>query len=94
MFAAVFVGLWRLPLVERRFALVLLTTLCVAILPLTWEDRKAVWFILAALFALIHADVGAPVVLPGRRVTAVVGRAQTRGPVAASSRAARRDATT
>jgi O-antigen ligase len=49
MLLAAFRAVLSLPLLERRFALVLLATLGVAMLPLTWEDSKAVWFVLAAL---------------------------------------------
>jgi O-antigen ligase len=52
MFGAVLVAALRLPLLERRFALVLLATLAVAMLPLAWEDQKAAWFTLAAVLAL------------------------------------------
>ncbi len=55
MFIAVFLSVLKLPTLERRFGLVLLATLGVAMLPLTWEDRKAVWFILAALLGLSQA---------------------------------------
>jgi O-antigen ligase len=49
----------RLPPLERRFALVLLATVGVAMLPLTWEDRKSVWIILAALLGFARApDAG------------------------------------
>ena len=57
MFVAVFRAVLYLPRLERRFALVLLATLCVAMLPLTWEDRKAVWFVLAALLGLSKAHM-------------------------------------
>ena len=51
----------RLPVLERRFALVLLATLAVAMLPLTWEDHKQVWFILAVLLGMSQAPgVGWP----------------------------------
>jgi O-antigen ligase len=55
MFVAVFLALMRLPSLERRFALVLLTTLVVAMSPLSWENDKAVWFVLAALLGLAHS---------------------------------------
>ena len=45
----------KLPLLERRFALVLLATLFTAMLPLTWEDRKSVWLVLGALVGLAQA---------------------------------------
>jgi O-antigen ligase len=57
MFAAVLVSILRLPLLERRFALVLLATLGIAMLPLTWEDRRELWFVLAALLGLSRALV-------------------------------------
>jgi O-antigen ligase len=55
MFASVFWTILRLPRLERRFALVLLGTVCFAMLPLTWEDQKQVWFVLAALVGLAAA---------------------------------------
>jgi len=60
MFVAVFLAALNLPPPDRRFALVLLATLAIAMLPLTWEDRKPVWFILAALLALSRAQVAGP----------------------------------
>lgn len=56
MFVAVFQAVIHRPTLERRFGLVLLATLGVAMLPLTWEDHKAVWFILAALTGLSRAQ--------------------------------------
>jgi O-antigen ligase len=55
MFVAVYRSVFRLPKLERRFALTLLATLAIAILSLTWEDAKPVWFILAALLGLSQA---------------------------------------
>jgi hypothetical protein len=55
MFVAVFRSTLRLPLLERRFALVLLATLGTAMFPLTWEHRKVVWFVLAALLGFSQA---------------------------------------
>jgi O-antigen ligase len=55
MFVATFRSLRTLPRLERRFSLVLFATLMTAMLPLTWEDHKPVWFILAALVALSRA---------------------------------------
>jgi O-antigen ligase len=61
MVGLVWLAVLRLPTLERRFALVLLTTLAVAMLPLSWEDRKPVWFILAVLLGLSQAPrVGWP----------------------------------
>jgi O-antigen ligase len=58
MFLLVLGPILRLPRLERRFALVLLATLMVAMSPLTWEDQKPVWFILAALIGLANAPIG------------------------------------
>ena len=55
MFIAVFLALMGLPRLERRFALVLMATLLVTMQPLTWEDRRAVWFVLAAILGLAVA---------------------------------------
>ena len=55
MFALVVRSVLRLPLLQRRFGLSLMATLGVALLPLTWEDRKPVWIILALLFGLSEA---------------------------------------
>ena len=79
MFVAVFLALLRLRSLERRFTLVLLATLGVAMLPLSWEDHKAVWFMLAALIGLPghgHA-VGQPDPLraaPPRRSGGAIGQ--------------------
>ncbi len=58
MFIAVFRAILRLPPLERRFGLVVFATLIVAMLPLTWEDRKVVWVILASLLGLAQAQDG------------------------------------
>ncbi len=55
MFLAVYRGVRRLPRLERRFGLVLLGTLVLAMTPLTWEDQKPVWFVLAALMGFASA---------------------------------------
>ena len=52
MFIAAFLAILRLGSLERRFTLVLLATLGMAMMPLSWDDQKAVWFILAALVGL------------------------------------------
>jgi O-antigen ligase len=77
MFVAVFRSVLKLPVLERRFALVLLATLVITMLPLTWEDRRAPWFVLAALMGLSHARIaqrGGPArqPSPGRAAPAVV----------------------
>jgi O-antigen ligase len=51
MFVAVILQVRRLPHLERRFGLVLMATLGIALLPLSWDERKTVWFILAILAA-------------------------------------------
>jgi O-antigen ligase len=56
MLVSVWLAIRRLPVLDRRFAMVLMGTLAVAMLPLTWEDHKVVWFILAALLGLAKAD--------------------------------------
>lgn len=83
MFMAVYRSVVCLPKLERRFALTLLATLAVAILPLTWEDRKPVWFVLAALLGLSQAWIsGAGGVVrpsgPPRTGAALSPRAATR----------------
>ena len=55
MLLAVFRALWRLPRLEWRFTLVLFCTLGVAMTPLTWEDSKSAWFVLAVLMGLAKA---------------------------------------
>jgi O-Antigen ligase len=57
MFVAAFRSILKLPVLERRFALVLLATLVIAMIPLTWEDRRPAWFVLAALIGLSHAQI-------------------------------------
>jgi O-antigen ligase len=59
MFIAVFRSIVTLPLLEKRFALILMATVVVAMLPLTWEDRKSVWFTLAILLGLSKAGITA-----------------------------------
>jgi O-antigen ligase len=82
MFFAVFLALMRLPSFERRFTLVLLATLIVAMLPLSWDDQKSVWFVLAALLGLSQAPgVGTPRIM--RPATRVQPAPVTRQPLAA-----------
>ena len=57
MILAVFRAVLYTPFLERRFGLVLLATLAVAMAPLTWEDAKPVWFVLAALVGLARVQV-------------------------------------
>ena len=49
MLLSVFLALRRLPRLERRFGMVLFATLMIAMSPLTWEDNKVLWLILAIL---------------------------------------------
>jgi O-antigen ligase len=84
MFIAVFLALMRLQYLDRRFALVLLATISVAMLPLSWDDRKTVWFVLAALmgFAMArHTTAG-----PGRPAAQQENAPSFRGPAAARPR--------
>lgn len=95
MFLAVFLAIRRQPRLERRFSLVLLATLGVTMLPLTWEDNKAVWFILAALLGLARAQPGAggravEEALPGRTAPLIVRPPPSRR--LAPARSPRRDA--
>jgi O-antigen ligase len=60
MLGAVFLALLQLPVLERRFGLVVLATLGTAMLPLTWEDNKVVWFVLAALLGLSKVHFAEP----------------------------------
>jgi O-antigen ligase len=55
MLVTAFLSIRRLPALERRFALVLLLTMCTAMMPLTWEDVKAVWFTMALVIGMAHA---------------------------------------
>jgi O-antigen ligase len=57
MIGAVFLSLLALVGLERSFGLVLLGQLLVTMLPLTWEDQKAVWVILAILLGFSQATV-------------------------------------
>jgi O-antigen ligase len=75
MFITVFIRILRMPTMERRFALVLLATLAIAMLPLVWDDRKPVWVILALLTAIaaalpsrVQGPQPIPHPLPRRRV--------------------------
>jgi O-antigen ligase len=83
MFVAVIVSVLRLPRLERRFALVLLGTLGMAMFPLTWEDRRPVWFVLAALIGFAHVYIA-------QRGTAPPPPAPVRPVVVSRPRAARR----
>jgi exopolysaccharide production protein ExoQ len=83
MFLAVLIKILRLPPMERRFGLILFATLGIAMLPLGWENRKPVWFILAALLGFSQAVAAG--------TGGVVRQARARNPVrfAGASPAAR-----
>jgi O-antigen ligase len=85
MIIAVFRAILRLPKADRRFALVELATLMVVMLPLTWEDTKPTWFVLAALVGLARARGSAPEApvyepAPQRRVAPLVNASARRIP--------------
>jgi O-antigen ligase len=60
MFAAAYRSVRRLPLAERRFGYVLMAAVVTAMMPLTWEDQKSVWFVLAILVTLSRTFSHAP----------------------------------
>src|SRR3954462_15037399 len=67
MFGAVVISVLRLPTLERRFGLILMATLAIAMLPLGWDDRKPVWIILAVLSAMtatLNSQPVAPQAIP------------------------------
>ena len=83
MFLAAYRAVRRFPLLERRFGLVLLGTVLVAMSPLTWEDRKSVWVVLAILVGLSQALRTTPVMratAPLRAGPPLVGGPITRRP--------------
>jgi O-antigen ligase len=101
MFLTVFLAVRDLPSLERRFGLVLLVTLGVAMFPLTWEDQKAVWFILALLLGMARATspgpgraVGPPRPLHAPPVVRPPVAARLRGRVTAPWQNTYRDPTT
>jgi O-antigen ligase len=69
MLGAVLGAVLQMPRLERRFGMVLMATLLVAMLPLTWEDHKAVWTIMAVLVGLSNSHLGAGAAWP-KAVTA------------------------
>jgi O-antigen ligase len=87
MFVAVFSQVRKLPLLERRFGLVLMATLGIAILPLTWDERKPVWFILAVLSAFAESlRQGRTAAQPVRQTAPVPRRLLARRPAAPPAR--------
>jgi hypothetical protein len=78
---AVFRALLTMPSFERRFALTLFATLGVAMLPLTWENSKPTWVVMALLVGLARSDLrgarpmaSAPIVRQGMRAPWRTGR--------------------
>jgi O-antigen ligase len=59
MLIAVLHSALRLRGLERRFALVLFVTLAVTMMPLTWEDRRVVWIVMAILIGCSQARLAA-----------------------------------
>jgi O-antigen ligase len=59
LYLCMIIATWRAvrrsPFMERRFGTVLLGTMITAMLPLTWEDQKSVWVVMALLVGLSHA---------------------------------------
>ncbi|MGH2709524.1 MAG: O-antigen ligase family protein, partial [Actinomycetota bacterium] len=86
IFVMVFVQSLNLPLLERRFALVLLATLAIAMLPLSWDDQKQVWFIWALLVAYAAAMSQGKVAIAVRQPLGVWARRSGREPVAPRAR--------
>jgi O-antigen ligase len=96
MFGSVALAVLRLPLVDRRFGLILLAATIIAMLPLGWEDSKSVWFVLAALLGLARAPLGAraPAPTPGRAVPVGTPMGANRpGPMVATPRGVARRGT-
>jgi O-antigen ligase len=60
MLIMVFLAVMALPPPERRFGLILLATLGTAMLPLTWEDHRPAWFVMAALLGFAKSSRGMP----------------------------------
>lgn len=83
MFVTVASAVLKLPRQERRFGLVLLATLGTSMVPLTAEDSKAVWFVLAALLGLSQTYLvrtGAAAWQPGTRQARAVARSRSGAP--------------
>jgi O-antigen ligase len=58
MLLSVLRAVLRLPRLERRYALVQYCALGLAMTPLTWEDSKVAWFMMAVLMGLAKAGEG------------------------------------
>ena len=83
MLLSVFFAVLHLPHLERRFGLVLLATLGAAMMPLTWEDSKVAWVIMAILFGLSALRVsGVRISRQPQRQGLPVGSRQRPGAVA------------
>jgi O-antigen ligase len=92
MFVAAARAALLLPPLERRFALVLLAALVASMMPLTSEDSKRVWVILAAIVGLSQTYLVRPAVpwqlrrAPTAPMPRPVSAARARGPLRARTR--------
>jgi O-antigen ligase len=87
MLVAVVHSALRLRGLERRFALVAFATLAVTMMPLTWEDRRVVWIVMAILIGFSQARLAA------RRAEVPQAAPARPAPVRARAPAAGADAT-
>jgi hypothetical protein len=86
MFLTAFLAVLKLPFLERRYALVLFFALGVSVLPLSSEESKRVWIVLALLVGLSQAYVtggagGAVRAGPSRTAIPGAGPARRREPI-------------
>jgi hypothetical protein len=75
MFGAALASTLKLPTLERRFCLVLMGTLALAMFPLTWEDRRPVWFTLGTLVGFSQAVLAARRAVAARPVSGAAAAA-------------------
>lgn len=97
MFFTILLGILKLPPAERRFALVLFVALGMSMMPLSSEENKRVWFMLALLLGLTQARfVGAGGILSrtphGRAPLPAAAGARRREPLTAPVRTIDRNA--
>jgi O-antigen ligase len=55
MIVSTYFAVLKLSGADRRFALVLLATMMITMLPLTWEDRKQAWVVMAILVGMAQS---------------------------------------